>query len=53
MVVSAYGTAIVKQRGGAIYFYADIYGHDRKLKAALARQSQARQASPGNLARLD
>lgn len=40
MVVIAYGTALVKQRGGAIYFYADIYGHDRKLKAALQRYSQ-------------
>ena len=39
-VVIAYGTAIVKQRGGAIYFYADIYGHDRKLKAALLKHSQ-------------
>ena len=41
-VVIAYGTAMVKQRGGAIYFYADIYGHDRKLKAALQKYSQGR-----------
>ena len=52
-VVIAYGTAIVKQRGGAIYFYADIYGHDRQLKAALQRHSQALQSGAGNLARLD
>lgn len=50
MVVIAYGTAIVKQRGGAIYFYADIYGHDRKLKAALQRHSQALQTRSGNSA---
>ena len=53
MVVIAYGTAIVKQRGGPIYFYADIYGHDRRLETALRRYSQALQGSPGNLARLD
>ena len=53
MVVIAYGTAIVKQRGGPIYFYADIYGHDRQLKAALQRYSQALQSRAGNLARLD
>ena len=53
MVVIAYGTAIVKQRGGAIYFYADIYGHDRKLKSALQRYSQTQQARPGNFAPLD
>jgi len=40
MVVIAYATAIVKQRGGAIYFYGDIYGHDRQLKAALQKYSQ-------------
>ena len=40
MVVIAYATAIVKQRGGPIYFYADIYGHDRQLKAALQKYSQ-------------
>ena len=51
--VIAYGTAMVTQRGGAIYFYADIYGHDRKLKAALLRYSQALQFRAGNLARLD
>lgn len=40
MVVIAYATAIVKQRGGTIYFYADIYGHDRRLRAALLNYSQ-------------
>lgn len=52
-VVIAYATAIVKQRGGTIYFYADIYGHDRQLKAALQKYSQRFQAqvpnSAGNL----
>ena len=57
MVVIAYGTAIVKQWGGAIYFYADIYGHDKRLQAALLKYSQtvsesARQRA-GNVARLD
>ena len=53
MVVIAYGTAIVKQRGGPIYFYADIYGHDRQLQLALQRYSQALQGRAGNLARLN
>lgn len=53
MVVIAYGTAIVKQRGGSIYFYNDIYGHDRQLKQALQKHSQALQSQSGNLARLD
>ena len=44
MVVIAYATAIVKQRGGTIYFYADIYGHDRQLRAALFKYSQRLQA---------
>lgn len=44
MVVIAYATAIVKQRGGTIYFYADIYGHDRQLRAALSQYSQRLQA---------
>lgn len=52
-VVIAYGTAIVKQRGGAIYFYADIYGHDRKLKAALQKHSQELQPRSGNPPSLD
>jgi len=43
-VVFAYATAIVKQRGGTIYFYADIYGHDRQLRAALSQYSQRLQA---------
>lgn len=57
MVVIAYGTAIVKQRGGTIYFYADIYGHDKRLQAALARYSQSvRRGSgdeTGKVARMD
>ena len=40
MVVIAYATAIVKQRGGTIYFYSDIYGHDRQLRSALQKYSQ-------------
>jgi murein L,D-transpeptidase YcbB/YkuD len=32
-VLIAYGTAMVKQ--GRVYFYDDIYGHDRRLDAAL------------------
>ena len=57
MVVIAYGTAIVKQRGGSIYFYNDIYGHDKRLQAALNKVSQSRRghhlAQAGNVARLD
>jgi murein L,D-transpeptidase YcbB/YkuD len=57
MVVIAYGTAIVKQRGGAIYFYADIYGHDKRLQAALAKYSHSVQRGSGHdtgkVARLD
>lgn len=57
MVVIAYGTALVKQRGGAIYFYADIYGHDKRLQMALSRYSQTvrnQSLKPaGNVARLD
>ena len=57
MVVIAYGTALVKQRGGAIYFYADIYGHDKRLQMALNRYSQTvrnQSLKPaGNVARLD
>lgn len=53
MVVIAYGTAIVKQRGGTIYFYADIYGHDRQLELALKRHSQALQAKAGNPPRME
>lgn len=34
-VVIAYGTAVVKQAGGPIFFYRDVYGHDQQLKAAL------------------
>ena len=32
-VLIAYGTAMVKE--GRVYFYEDIYGHDRRLDAAL------------------
>jgi murein L,D-transpeptidase YcbB/YkuD len=32
-VLIAYGTAMVKQ--GGVYFYDDVYGHDRRLDAAL------------------
>jgi len=32
-VLIAYGTAMVK--AGSVYFYDDIYGHDRRLDAAL------------------
>ena len=49
MVVIAYATAIVKQRGGPIYFYADIYGHDRQLRAALQKYSERFQAQSANL----
>ncbi len=48
MVVIAYATAIVKQRGGTIYFYTDIYGHDRQLRAALQKYSQRFQAQVSN-----
>ena len=48
MVVIAYATAIVKQRGGTIYFYNDIYGHDRQLRAALQKYSQRFQAQVSN-----
>lgn len=34
-VVIAYGTAMVK--AGRVHFYEDIYGHDRRLDAALRR----------------
>lgn len=57
MVVIAYATAIVKQRGGAIYFYGDIYGHDRQLRAALQKYSQRFQTQvphmTGNLKQVD
>ncbi len=46
-VVIAYGTAIVKKRGGPIYFYQDIYGHDRQLKEALQRQRQVLRETSG------
>jgi murein L,D-transpeptidase YcbB/YkuD len=34
-VLIAYGTAMVKQ--GRVYFHDDVYGHDRRLDAALRR----------------
>ncbi len=39
-VVIAYGTAVVKQRDGPIFFYQDIYGHDQLLRAALQARSK-------------
>ncbi len=48
-VVIAYGTAIVKQGGGPIYFYPDIYGHDHQLKIALQEYSKTRRRHFGNL----
>ncbi len=41
-VLIAYGTTLVK--GGRTYFFDDIYGHDRRLDAALKRHSQSRAA---------
>src|SRR5574337_345496 len=38
-VLIAYGTAIVE--GGRIHFYDDIYGHDRRLAAALRARRPA------------
>jgi len=38
-VLIAYGTAIVKQ--GYVYFHDDIYGHDRRLDAALRQPRPA------------
>lgn len=43
-VVIAYGTAVVKQAGGPIFFYRDVYGHDQELKAALKNRNKR---SPG------
>ena len=37
-VVIAYGTAIVKN-DGKVYFFQDIYGHDKLLDAALSKKS--------------
>jgi LysM repeat protein len=38
-VLIAYGTAMVKQ--GRVHFYDDVYGHDRRLDAALRRPRPA------------
>jgi murein L,D-transpeptidase YcbB/YkuD len=38
-VLIAYGTALVKQ--GRVYFFEDLYGHDRALDAALRRPREA------------
>ena len=40
-VLIAYGTAMVKE--GRVHFYDDIYGHDRRLDAALREQRPALQ----------
>lgn len=40
-VVIAYGTSLVKN-GGRLYFFEDIYGHDKLLDAALKKQSRQR-----------
>jgi murein L,D-transpeptidase YcbB/YkuD len=38
-VLIAYGTAMVRE--GRVHFYDDIYGHDRRLDAALRERRQA------------
>ena len=38
-VLIAYGTALVKQ--GRVFFYDDLYGHDRALDDALRRPREA------------
>jgi murein L,D-transpeptidase YcbB/YkuD len=38
-VLIAYGTAMVKQ--SAVYFYDDVYGHDRRLDTALRQPRPA------------
>jgi L,D-transpeptidase YcbB len=42
-VLIAYGTALVKE--GRVHFFADLYGHDRALDAAL--KQRARSTPPG------
>ena len=42
-VVIAYSTTIVKN--GKVYFFADLYGHDRVLEQALRQQARMRQAA--------
>jgi L,D-transpeptidase YcbB len=42
-VLIAYGTTLVK--GGRIHFFDDIYGHDRRLDAALQQRAAGRRAA--------
>ncbi len=50
-VVIAYGTAVVKQREGPIFFYDDIYGHDQLLRNALQAGRMSPSAAPAPAAR--
>lgn len=43
-VVIAYITTAIKQ--GKVYFFADLYGHDRLLAQALRAQTEQRRAAP-------
>ena len=43
-VVIAYITTVIKQ--GKVYFFADLYGHDRLLAQALREQAEQRRAAP-------
>ena len=43
-VLIAYGTAIV--RGGRVHFFGDLYGHDRRLDAALRAPREPLPAPP-------
>lgn len=43
-VVIAYITTVVQQ--GRVYFFADLYGHDRLLAQALRAQTEQRRAAP-------
>lgn len=43
-VLIAYGTTLVK--GGRIHFFDDIYGHDRRLDAALRKRAPTVAALP-------
>jgi murein L,D-transpeptidase YcbB/YkuD len=44
-VVIAYGTAIVKS-DGKVYFFQDIYGHDKLLDAALSKKGSLIRNAP-------
>jgi L,D-transpeptidase YcbB len=44
-VVIAYGTAIVKN-DGKVYFFQDIYGHDKLLDVALSKKSSLTRNAP-------